>query len=86
MGYLGKGEMLTNMDVNKFVNNTFERNKLFVLMEHFWDLLFQLMKKWDQHFTCCICIFVPYIYGTPMSCSHAVFVFAKEGRLMFWLK
>ena len=43
MDYLGKGEMLTNRDVNKFVT-TFLRNKLFVHMEHFWDLLFQLMK------------------------------------------
>jgi hypothetical protein len=43
MDYLGKGEMLTNRDGNTFVF-TFERNKLFVSMEHFWDLLFQLMK------------------------------------------
>jgi hypothetical protein len=34
MDSLGKGEMLTNRDVN-----TFEK-KLFVHMEHFWDLLF----------------------------------------------
>ena len=33
MDYLGKGEMLTIRDVNTFVH-----------MEHFWDLLFQLMK------------------------------------------
>ena len=39
MDYLGKGEILTNRDVNKF-----EINQLFVRMEHFWDLLFQLMK------------------------------------------
>ena len=43
MDYLGKGEMLTNMGVNQFVH-TFERNKLFVHVENFWDLLFQLMK------------------------------------------
>jgi uncharacterized protein YjfI (DUF2170 family) len=42
MDYLGKGEMFTNRDVNKFVRN--ERNKLFVRMEEFGDLLFQLMK------------------------------------------
>ena len=39
MDYLGKGKMLTNRDVN-----TFLRNKLFVHMEHFWDISFQLMK------------------------------------------
>ena len=32
-GLSGKGEMLTNRDVNKFVH-----------MEHFWDPLFHLMK------------------------------------------
>ena len=43
MDYLGKGEMLTNRDV-KNLCTTFERNKLFVHMEQFGDLLFQLMK------------------------------------------
>jgi uncharacterized protein YjfI (DUF2170 family) len=42
MDYLGKREMLTNRDVNKFVHNM--RNKLLVHMEHFGDLLFQPMK------------------------------------------
>jgi hypothetical protein len=39
----GKGCMLTNGDVNKLVQE-FERNKLFVHLEHYWDLLFNLMK------------------------------------------
>jgi hypothetical protein len=39
MDYLGKVEMLTNRDVT-----TFERNNLFMHMEHFRALLFQLMK------------------------------------------
>ena len=43
MDYLGKGEMLTNRDVNKFVQKNV-RNKLFVHMEMFGDLLIQLMK------------------------------------------
>jgi hypothetical protein len=38
MGYLGKGEMLTDRDANKFVH------KLLGRMQHFWDLLLQLMK------------------------------------------
>ena len=39
VGFLGEGEMLPNRDVNNF-----ERNKLFVLTEHFWDLIFQFMQ------------------------------------------
>ena len=39
MDYLGNGEMLSNRDVN-----TFEINKLFEHLEHFWDILFQFMK------------------------------------------
>jgi hypothetical protein len=44
MDYIGKGEMLINRDVNKFVHQISEK-KYFVRMEHFWDLLFQLMKN-----------------------------------------
>ena len=43
MDYIGKGEMFTNRDVKIFVHNI-ERNKLFVHMEHFRDVLFQFMK------------------------------------------
>ena len=42
MDYLGKGEVLTNRDVNKFVH--LREISFFVYMEHSWDLLFQLMK------------------------------------------
>ena len=42
MDYIGKGEMLMNRDVNKYIKN--ERNKVFVHMEHFWDLSFQFME------------------------------------------
>ena len=37
---LAKEKCSPNKDVNNFVH----RNKLIVRMEHFWDLLFQLMK------------------------------------------
>ena len=40
MDYLGKGEMLNDRDVNKFVHKI----KLFVHMDNFGDILFQLMK------------------------------------------
>ena len=57
MDYLGQGEMLTNRDVN----TTFERNNLFVHMEHFWDFI-SAHETWDQYFTCCANIFVQCSY------------------------
>ena len=45
MDYLGKGEMLNNRDINKFVHNILEKYHFLCIMEHFWDLLFQLMKN-----------------------------------------
>ena len=53
MDYLGKGEMLTNRDVNKFVPNFFVKYKI----EHFWDILFQLMKHGTNIF------YVVIMYG-----------------------
>jgi hypothetical protein len=50
---LTKDKMLTNMDVNK-LDTKFERDKLFVLFESF----ISAHETWDQHFTCCIYIFV----------------------------
>jgi hypothetical protein len=41
--YLGKGEMLTSRDETNLCTKL-ERSKLFVSIEHFWDLLFKLMK------------------------------------------
>ena len=58
MAYLGKGEMLANRDVNKF-----ERNKLFVHIEHFWDLISD-HETWDQDFMC-VYIFKMYNQGSP---------------------
>jgi hypothetical protein len=55
MDYLGKGEMLTSKDVNKFakylrdilcVNGTFQGS------------LISAHVTMDQHFTCCVYIFV----------------------------
>jgi hypothetical protein len=42
MDYLGKGDMLTNRCKQICVENF--REKLFVHMENFWDLLSQLIK------------------------------------------
>ena len=41
INYLGKGDMFTNRNVNKFVFNIFE--KAFVHVKKFWGLLFQLI-------------------------------------------
>jgi hypothetical protein len=57
----GKGEMLSNRDVNQFVHKIEEKYAFFVHMEHYWDLLFQLIKTWDQHFTGCIYICILYL-------------------------
>jgi hypothetical protein len=43
MDYLGKGEMLANRDVIKFLHNIVQKYA-FVHLEHFWDLLRNLMK------------------------------------------
>ncbi len=44
MDYLGKGEVLTNTDLDRFVN-IFERNGPFVYIEKVLDLWVQLMKN-----------------------------------------
>ena len=77
MDYLDKSEMLTNKDVNRF-----ERNKLFVPKEHFWYLLFQLMKHgtYTLHVVFYIFCSVQHIYmkichqldGTLATDSHSI--------------
>ncbi len=44
MDYLGKGEVLTNTDLDRFVNNIWEK-KAFVYIEKVLDLWVQLMKN-----------------------------------------
>ncbi len=43
MDYLGKGEVLTNTDLDRFVNNTWE-NRPFVYIEKVLDLEFSSWK------------------------------------------
>ena len=65
--------MLTNRDVNTFVHKIGEKNKLFVHTEHFWDLLFQLMKHGIN--TSCVFIFVQYLKTAKkltLSCIQSV--------------
>ncbi len=47
MDYLGKGEVLTNTDLDRFVNNIWE--KPFVYVEKVLDLWVQLMKNGDKN-------------------------------------
>ncbi len=45
MDYLGKGEVLTNTDLDIFVDTIFERNRPFVYLEKVLDLWVQFMKN-----------------------------------------
>ncbi len=45
MDYLGKGEVLTNTDLDRFVNNIWEKYWPFVYIEKVLDLWVQLMKN-----------------------------------------
>ncbi len=60
MDYLGKGEVLTNTYLDRFVN-FFERNRLFVYIEKVLDLWVQLVNNGGKN-KCCIYNFVQYIY------------------------
>ena len=57
MDYLGKGEMLTNREVNTFVHNILEK-EAFCAYGTFLGSFISAHETWDQHFTCCIYIFV----------------------------
>ncbi len=45
MDYLGKGEVLSNTDFDRFVNNIWERKRPFVYIEKVLDFWVQLMKN-----------------------------------------
>ncbi len=45
MDYLVKGEVLTNTDLDRFVNNIWDKYRPFVYIEKVLDLWVQLMKK-----------------------------------------
>ncbi len=58
MDYLGKGGVLTNTDLDRFVNNIWEK---FLYIEKVLDLWVQLMKNGGQKQKCCIYNFVQCI-------------------------
>jgi hypothetical protein len=61
--------MLTNGDINQ-ICATFERKTLFVRMEHFWDLLFNLMTPGTS--TLHVAFYIVVQYNTFGECSNAM--------------
>ena len=57
MDYLGKGEVLTNTDLDRFVNNIWEKWIFWVYRKSFRSLS-SALKKWEQKQKCCVYIFV----------------------------
>ena len=60
MDYLGKGEVLTIIDLYRFVNNIWEKC-LFCVYRKCFRSLSSSHEKWEQKQKCCIYIFVQYI-------------------------
>ena len=61
MDYLGKGEVLTITDLDRFVNNIWEKC-LFCVYRKCFRSLSSSHEKWEQKQKCCIYIFVQYNY------------------------
>jgi hypothetical protein len=59
MDYLGNGEMVTNMDLNPFVRKIWGK-WAFCVNGTFLGSFISAHETWDQHFTCCLNIFVQY--------------------------
>ena len=60
MDYLGKGEVLTITDLDRFVNNIWEKC-LFCVYRKCFRSLSSSHEKWEQKQKCCIYIFVQCI-------------------------
>ncbi len=61
MDYLGKGEVLTNTDLDRFVNNIWEK-QAFCLHRKSLRSLSSAHEKWGQKQKCCIYIFDQCVY------------------------
>ncbi len=61
MDYLGKGEVLTNTDLDRFVNNIWEKLALCVHGKSLRSLT-SAHEKWGQKQKCCVYHFGQYIY------------------------
>ena len=62
MDYLGIGEMLTKRDLNTFLHKIWEKSA-FCAYGTFLRYFISTHKTWDEHFTCCIYIFVQCIWA-----------------------
>ncbi len=54
MDYLGKGEVLTYTDLDRFFKNIIERNRPFLYIEKVLDLSVQLMKNGGKTKVLCL--------------------------------
>ncbi len=75
MDYLGKGEVLTNTDLDRFVNNIWEKYA-FCVHEKVLSLWVQLMNNGGKNKSVALIIFytvhvfVPNRHGTDLSSVH----------------
>ncbi len=87
MDYIGKGEVLTNTDLDRFVNNIREKRAFCVHRKSLRSLI-SAHEKWVQKQKCCVYNFVQYpnstniyldfrrIFNYHVPCTHMlVFVF-----------
>ena len=80
MDYLGKGEVLTNTDLDRCVNIIWQKWS-FVYIENVLDLWVQLMEKWEQKQKCCVYIFVQCtLYYLHI--IHEVYILAACGTVL----
>ncbi len=66
MDYLGEGEVLTNTDLNKFVNKIWEKYN-YCIRRNSLKFLIWTSEKWERKQTCCVYIFVQCIYSRVMN-------------------
>ena len=66
MDYLCKGEVLTNRDLHRFVNNIWEK-WFFCVYRKCFRSLSSAHEKWEQKQKCCIYIFVQCIKGSLLN-------------------
>jgi len=69
MDYLGKGEVLTNTDLDRFVNNIWGK---YAFCVHLKKSLSSAHEKWGQN-KCCIYNFVQCIYEPLVQQKTAFF-------------
>ncbi len=61
MDYLGKWEVLTNTDLDRFVNNIWEKYRPFVYIEKVLDRWVQIMKNGGKNKCCVILLSIFFV-------------------------